>query len=211
MPYRAKASRLSRLSLALLVAIQYETESTLSRTFLLVCALRIEHLAGRDEVGDDVDFGVVEMERLAVDLAVHLWVGKEYLGRAALGDNRQHSRFLKLLDGLRGENHRRVVLPPRLLSRHDVGADGLVLDEEPRLVQQKHLEGRELRGVRNLIARPMKDIEQQRLQHLRSIAPAGEVEGLEAGKAERVFYVVEEEAVLPLLASNGAAAPSTRR
>src|ERR1017187_1661658 len=66
-----------------------------------------QHLAGWNEVGDDVEFGVVEMERLAVDLTIHLRVGEKYLGRATLSHNRQHPRLLKLLDGLRSKNHRR--------------------------------------------------------------------------------------------------------
>src|ERR1035437_6504127 len=51
----------------------------------LLAGLRFanQHLAGRDEVGDDVDFGIVEVERLAVDLAVHLGIGEENLGGAA--------------------------------------------------------------------------------------------------------------------------------
>src|SRR5665213_2020525 len=111
-----------------------------------------QHLTGRDEVGDDVNFGVIQMKRFAVDLGVYLRVGEENLGWAALGDNRQHSRFLKLLDGLRGEDHCRVMLAPGLLSGHDVGADGLVLDEEPSLVHQESLEGRQFLRVRNLVA-----------------------------------------------------------
>ncbi len=96
--------------------------------------------------------GVVQVERLAVHLAVHLRVGEEDLRRAALGDNLQHPRLLKLLDGLRGQDHRGVVLAPGLLRLHDVVADRLVLDEEPRLVEQEDLEGGEFRRVGDLVA-----------------------------------------------------------
>ena len=158
-----------------------------------------QHLARWNQIGDDVDFRIVEVKRLAVDLAIHLRVGEKYLGWAALRNDSQHPGLLKLLDGLRGENHRGIVLAPCLLRLHDVVANGLVLDEQPRLVKQECLERRQLRGVGNLIARPVKDVKQERLQHLGRIAPTGEVEGLEAGEAERVLCVVKEKAVLTLL------------
>jgi hypothetical protein len=49
--------------------------------------LAYQHLARRNKVGDDVEFGVVQMKRLAVDLTVHLRVGEKYLGRATLGND----------------------------------------------------------------------------------------------------------------------------
>src|ERR1035441_571237 len=155
-----------------------------------------QHLARWNQIGDDVDFRIVEVKGFAVYLAVHLRVGEEYFRRAALRNNGQHPGLFKLLDGLRGENHRGIMLAPRLLCLHDVVANGLVLDEQPRLVKQERLERRQLRGVGNLIARPVKNVEQEWLQHLRRIAPAGEVESLETGEAERVFCVVEEKTVL---------------
>src|ERR1035437_468016 len=155
-----------------------------------------QHLARWNQIGDDVDFRVVEMKRLAVDLAIHLRVGEKYLGWAALRNDSQHPGLLKLLDGLRSKNHRGIVLAPCLLRLHDVVANGLVLDEQPCLIKQERLERRQLRGVGNLIASPMKDVEQKRLQHFGRIAPSGEVESLEAGKAQRVLCVVKEKAVL---------------
>src|ERR1035441_145793 len=155
-----------------------------------------QHLARWNQIGDDVDFRVVEVKRLAVDLAIHLRVGEKYLRWATLRNDSQHPGLLKLLDGLRGENHRGIVLAPCLLRLHDVVADGLVLDEQPRLVKQERLERCQFRGVGNLIARPVKDVEQKWLQHLRRISPSGEVESLEAGKTERVLRVVKEKPVL---------------
>ena len=137
------------------------------------------------------------MECFAVNVPVHLRVGKKDLCRATLGDDLQHARLLKLLDGLCSENHRRVVLAPGLLRLHDIVPDGLVLDEEPRLVQQEHLEGRQLLRVGDFIRGPVENIEQQRLQDLGRVAPAGEVEGLEAAERKRVFGVVEKKAILP--------------
>src|ERR1035438_7298218 len=146
-----------------------------------------QHLARWNQVGDDVDFRIVEVKRIAVNLAIHLRVGEEYLRWAALRNDSQHSGLLKLLDGLRGENHRGIVLAPCLLCLHDVVANGLVLDEQPRLVKQERLERRQLRGVGNLITGPVKDVKQEWLQHLWRIAPTSKVESLEAGKTERVL------------------------
>src|ERR1035437_5906660 len=155
-----------------------------------------QHLARWNQIGDDVDFRIVEVKGLAVDLAIHLWIGEKYLRWAAFRNDSQHPGLLKLLDGLGGENHRGIVLAPCLLCLHDVVADGLVLDEQPRLVKQECLERRQLRGVGNLIAGPVKDVKQEWLQHIRRVAPTGKVESLKAGEAERVLCVVKEKSVL---------------
>src|ERR1017187_3043745 len=155
-----------------------------------------QHLARWNQIGDNVDFRIIEVKRLAVYLAIHLRVGEKYFRRAALRHDSQHPGLLKLLDGLRGENHRGIVLPPCLLRLHDVVADGLVLDEQPCLIKQERLEGRQLCGGGNLIAGPVKDVEKEWLQYLRRIAPACEVESLEAGEAQRVVCVVKKKAVL---------------
>src|ERR1035437_585379 len=155
-----------------------------------------QHLARWNQIGDDVDFRIVEVKGLAVDLAIHLRVGEKYFRWAAFRNDSQHPGLLKLLDGLGGENHRGIVLAPCLLCLHDVVADGLVLDEQPRLVKQECLERRQLRRIGNLITRPVKDVEQKWLQHLRRITPASEVESLKAGKAESILCVVKEKSVL---------------
>ena len=85
-----------------------------------------EHLPRRNQTGDQIEFRVVQMERFAVHIAVHLRVGEEDLGRATLGDDVQHARLLQFLDRLRGENHGGLVLAPGLLRLDDVVADGLV-------------------------------------------------------------------------------------
>src|ERR1035437_4845192 len=136
------------------------------------------------------------MERLPVHFAVHLRVGQKDFRRATLGHNRQHPRFLKLLDGLRRQDHGGVVLAPGLLRLHHVVANRLVLDEEPRFVEQEDLEGGEFLRVGNFIRRAVQNVKQQRFQNLRRIVPAVEVEGLKARERKRVLGVVEEEAVL---------------
>ena len=119
----------------------------------LLAGLRFadKHLSRRDEAGDQIQFRVVQMECFAVEIAVHLRVRKEDLRWAALGDNLQHARLLKLLDGVRCENHRGIVLPPGFLCGDDVAANRLVLDEEPCFVQQEHLERGKLLRVGNLV------------------------------------------------------------
>src|SRR5208282_393561 len=73
----------------------------------------------------------------------------------------------------------------------------LVLDEEPRFVEQEDLEGGEFLRVGNFIRRAVQNVKQQRFQDLGCIVPAVEVEGLKVGERQRVLGVVEEEAVLP--------------
>src|SRR5277367_6673921 len=120
------------------------------------------------------------MKRLSVNFTVHVGVSQKDLCRATLGDYGQHSRFLKLFDGLGRKDHRRSVLAPSLLRLHYVTANRLVLDEEPRFVEQKHLESGELLRVRNLIRCPMQDVKQQWFQNLGRVVPAVKVEGLKA-------------------------------
>src|SRR6266849_5349375 len=164
--------------------------------FLRGLCLPYEHLARRNEAADKAQLGIVQMERLPVHFSVHLRVGQKDFRRATLGHSRQHSRFLKFLDGLRRQDHGGVVLAPGLLCLHHVVADRLVLDEEPRLVEQEDLEGGEFLRVGNFIRRAVQNVKQQRFQDLGCIVPAVEVAGLKARERQRVLGVVEEEAVL---------------
>src|SRR3984957_12726156 len=164
--------------------------------FLRGLRLANQHLARWNKAVDEVQFGVVEMKCLAVNFPVHIRVGEEDLCRATLGHYRQHPRFLKFFDGLRRQDHRGVVFAPGLLGLHYVIADGLVLDEEPRFVEQEELGCVEVLRVGNFIRCPVQNIKQQWFQDLRRIVPAGEIERLEAFERKRVLGVVEEEAVL---------------
>ena len=118
-----------RLSRALLVAIQWETESTFSCTFFELCAFRISIWPGGTRPAIRFKLSVVQMERLPIEVAIHLRVGEKDLRWAAFRDDMQHPGFLQLLDGLGGEDHRGVVLAPGLLRLDDVVADRLVADE----------------------------------------------------------------------------------
>ena len=95
------------------------------------------------------------MKCFPVNLAVHLRVGEEDFRGAALGHNRQHPRLLKLLDGLRRQDHRRFVLAPSFLRLHNVIADRFVFDKKPRFVEQEDLEGGEFLRVADLVRRAM--------------------------------------------------------
>jgi hypothetical protein len=149
--------------------------------FLGSLGLANEHLPAR-QVGDNFKLGVVEVERLAIHLPIHLWVGEKYLGRAAFGDDLQHARLFKLFDRLCGEDHSGVMLAPCLLRCDDVVTNGLVLDEEPSLIQQEKLEGREPFRIDDFEGRAMQHIKEQRFENVRRVAPAAKVEGLEARK-----------------------------
>src|ERR1700691_2701956 len=91
------------------------------------------------------------MKRFAVNFSVHVRVGEEDLCRATLRHYRQHPRFLKFFDGLRRKDHRRFVLAPGLLRLHHIIADRLILDEEPRLVEEEELRCAELLRVGDFI------------------------------------------------------------
>src|SRR5271170_4746277 len=164
--------------------------------FLGGLRLANQHLAGRNKAVDKVQFGVVQMKRLSVNFPVHVRVGEEDLCRATLRHDRQHPRFLKFFDGLRRKDHRRFVLAPGLLRLHHIIANRLVLDEEPRLVEQEELRCAELLRVGDFIRCPMQNIKEQWFQDFRRIVPAVEIERLKVFERKRVLGIVEEEAVL---------------
>src|ERR1700683_1260482 len=164
--------------------------------FLGGLRLANQHLARRNKAVDKVQFGVVQMKRLAINVTVHIRVGEKDLRGATLGHYRQPPRFLKLFDGLRRQNHRRFMLAPCLLRLHHVIPDRLVLNEEPCLVEQEELGSAELLGVSDLIRCSMQNIKEQWFQNLGRVIPAVEVKRLKALERKCVLGVVEEEAVL---------------
>src|SRR3984885_1572388 len=164
--------------------------------FLGGLRLANQHLARWNKAVDKVQFGVVQMKRLAINFPVHVRVGEEDLCRATLRHYCQHPRFLKFFNGLRGKDHRRHVLAPGLLRLHHIITNGLVLDEEPRLIEQKELGGAEVLRVGDFIRCPMQNIKQKWFQNLGRVIPTVEVKRLEPFEGKRVFGVVEEEAVL---------------
>src|SRR5208282_2087622 len=164
--------------------------------FLGALRLANQHLARWNKAVDQVQFGVVQMKCLPVNVTVHIRVGEEDLCGATLGHYRQHPRFLKFFDGLRRQDHRRFVLAPCFLRLHHIIADRLVLDEEPCFVEQEELGCAELLGVSDLIRCPVQNIKQQWFQDFRRIVPAVEIERLKAFERKRVLSVVKQKSVL---------------
>ncbi len=158
-----------------------------------------EHLPWGQKARDDPKLRVVEMKLFAVQLPVHVRIGQEDLGRAAFRDDLQHAGFFQLLDGLRRQNHGRIVLAPGLLRFDDVVADGGVLDEQPRLVQKKRLEGGEPFGVDDLVRGAVKNVKQQRFEHVGSAGESFEVERLKGLEGKRVRDVIKYISVLAVL------------
>src|SRR5580698_1573702 len=136
------------------------------------------------------------MKGLAVNFPVHVRVGQKDLCGTTLGNDRQHPGFLKLFDGLRRQDHRRFVLAPCFLRLHHILADRLVLDEEPRLVEQEERGYAEVLGVSDFIRCPVQNVKQEWFQDFRRIVPTVEIERLKAFERKRVLGVVKEEAVL---------------
>src|SRR5271163_391362 len=136
------------------------------------------------------------MKRFPVNFSVHVRVGEEDLCRATLRHYRKHPRFLKFLDGLRRKDHRRFVLAPGLLRLHHIITDRLVLDEEPRLVEQEELGCAELLGVSDLIRCSMQNIKEQWFQNLGRVIPTVEVKRLKTGERKRVLSVVKQKSIL---------------
>ena len=100
---------------------------------------------------------------MAVYIPVHFRVGQEYFGGATFGYYRQQSRFFELLERLSSQDHGAVMFTPRLLSLYDVVANGLVFYEQPRLVQQEHLECGQLVRIGNFSRGAVKHVKEQRL------------------------------------------------
>src|ERR1700722_7565807 len=164
--------------------------------FLGGLRLANQHLARWNKAVDKVQFSVVQMKCFPVNVTVHIRVGEKDLRGETLGHYRQHPRSLNLFDGLRRQNHRRFVLAPCFLRLNDIIADRLVLDEEPRLVEQEELGCAELLGVSDLIRCSMQNIKEQWFQDLGRVTPAVEVKRLKAGERKRVVSVVKQKSVL---------------
>ena len=94
--------------------------------FLTRLGFADEHLTWRHQPSDQIQFRIVQVEGVAVNLAVHLRVGKEDFGGATLRNDREHARLLQLLERLRGQDHGGVQLPPGFLPLDHIVADGLV-------------------------------------------------------------------------------------
>ena len=77
------------------------------------------------------------------------------------------SERLQLVEGLRREHHRRVVLAPGLEGLDDVSLNARVLEEHPRFVDEERFENGGDLPVRDDGVGPMEDVEEQRFQKFR--------------------------------------------
>ena len=121
-------------------------------------------------------------------------LARKHFRRAALDGDAQQLRPLEVLTRLRGHQHARVLLPPRLERLGDVGANRGIAQEPPRLVQHEHFERAGQGRVEDRRRRPMEEIEEQRLQHQRHAVEPFEVDVLERRQGDRVLDVVEQPA-----------------
>src|ERR1035441_4393243 len=87
-------------------------------------------------------------------------------------------------------------VPTGLLRLHHVVANGLVLYEETRLIEQEELGGAEVLGISDLIRCSMQNIKQQWFQNLGRVIPTVEVKRLKTGERKRVLSVVKQKSVL---------------
>ena len=118
---------------------------------------------------------------------------KNFVG-TALDRDAQQFRPLEVLARLRGHQHARVLLPPRLERLGHVGANRGVAQEPPRLVQHEHFERAGERRVEDRRRRPMEEVEQQRLQDQRHAVEALEVDVLKRRQRDGVLDVIEDAA-----------------
>jgi hypothetical protein len=88
------------------------------------------------------------------------------------------------------------VFAPGFLRLHYIIANGLVLDEEPRLIKQEELGGVEVLRVGDFIGCPVQNVKQKWFEDFLRIIPTVEIERLKALERKRVLGVVEQEAVL---------------
>ena len=100
--------------------------------------------------------------RSMLGLARKILVGQDSLTMCSM------SEAAKFHHRLRRQDHGGVLFPPGFLGPHDPIADGLVLEKDPRLIDDEHLEGSGVRGLLDLGRCPLQDIKQQRLQNVRS-------------------------------------------
>src|SRR5205823_2142508 len=138
---------------------------------------------------------LVQVEQLRVLRAVERRIREQQLRRTTLHDGAQEVGRREIVDGLRGQEHRRVALSPGLERFLDVRPQAIVLDEAPGFIHDAERDLASGRGFRELIADAVQDVEQQRFQDSRVRARILEVEHLESLQRQRVVDVIEEVGV----------------
>src|SRR6266851_4915781 len=152
-----------------------------------------EKLPLRDQRRDEVNFRVVQMKLVLVQRAIHVGIGEENLRRAGFDDDIQNVGLSQLIERLRGQDHRCVLLSPSLEGFDDIALDAGIAEERPRLIDKKCFENVRYLAVGDRVVSSMENVKEQRLQNLRVLFHSLKVEALEARKTHRVFGVVEKE------------------
>ncbi len=158
-----------------------------------------QHLLFRDKGRDEVGFLVIKMENTLVEVAVHVGIGEEDLGRAGFQDQVQDLGLLQLIHGLGGQDHGAVLLSPGLECPGDVVLDGGIFEEHPGLVDDESFENPGKLVVLDDGIGPVEQVKQQGLDELRIPLHPFELDALEPGKSECVFGIVKEEPELSIL------------
>src|SRR5712664_2593955 len=119
------------------------------------------------------------MKLTAVQLPIHVRVGKEELRWAAFDNYVEHVRAAQLIERLRGQNHGGVCFPPGLQRLYDVSLNAWVLEEDPSLIDEKGLESRADLPVGDDGIRSMQDVEEKGFEKVGILAHLLEIETLE--------------------------------
>jgi len=101
-----------------------------------VDVFRLERLLGKER-GNQLDFRVVQMKLAPVEFAVHSGVGQEDLGGAALDDDVEDVGTFELVEGLRAEDHGRVVFPPGFQGFDHVTLNARIFQKHPSLIDER--------------------------------------------------------------------------
>src|SRR6202050_1861094 len=159
-----------------------------------------------DETGNQIDFVFVQLKLAAVELTVHRGICEEDFRGAAFDDDVEYVRALQFIERLGRQDHGGVVLAPSLESLDDIALNTGILQEDPRFIDEENFEHGGNLPVRDDRIGAVQDVEEQRFQKFRILTHALKVEGLKAGKRNRVFGVVEQESELAAASPFGEAA-----
>src|SRR4029079_695416 len=99
-----------------------------------------QDLLTRTQPCQQVQLHFVQLKQLRIVPTVQGWVRQQQLGGTAFDNGAQQIRRRKVLHRLSRQNHRGVVLPPRLEALLHVGAQRWMLNEPPGLVHHADLQ-----------------------------------------------------------------------
>ena len=133
------------------------------------------------------------MKLVLVQLAIHVGVGEENLCCAGFDDDIQNVRLAQLIERLRGEDHRGVLLSPGLEGFDDRALDAGIAEKRPRFINEERFENMRDLAIGDCVVGPVENVKEQRLQNLRVLLHPLKIETLKARKTHSVFRVVEKE------------------